>query len=72
MRLLHFIAAVGVGLLLVGTMSAHARITTNALASNGTSLNALASNALTAKGPAVCDLNGVTIETVTLPAALRP
>jgi hypothetical protein len=60
-------AAVGVA----GT-PAHALIILNAFTSNGLAMNSLvtnsfSSNALTAQGSALADLNGVAAEAVTLP-----
>ena len=49
----------------------HAALTSNALTYNALTSNALTSNALDAPGSAVADLNGVTVEAVSLPPAAR-
>ncbi len=48
---------------------ANAHLTINTISHNAISHNAISHNAITPNGSAIGDLNGVTVEAVTLPSA---
>jgi hypothetical protein len=76
------LALAGMFLLFGAAAPVHASLTSNSLTSNSLTSNSLTSNSLTnyavtqnalvATGSAIADLNGVSVEEVSLPKATKP
>jgi len=71
MRPTRYLAFAGTLLLLGATAWAHAAIIANVVSGSALASSSLTSNELATTGSAIADLNGVSVEAITLPPASR-